>query len=85
VTIATSVQAVWNEELDQLFRQAVRSGSLTDAAALGAAVGKAGEMNKDGLLRTFGGDLLQFAAEPNIMGVDRMLAKLSRIVNRKNA
>ena len=84
VTLGQSVQAVWNEELDQLLRQAVRSGSLSDAAALGAAVGKAGEENKDGLLRTFGGDLLRFSAEPNIMGVDRMLAKLSRFVNRKD-
>jgi len=79
-----SVQAAWNDELDQLLRQAVRSGSLADAAALGAAVGKQGEARKDGLLITLGGDLLTFAAEPNIMGVDRLLAKLSRAVNRKD-
>ncbi len=79
-----SVQAAWNDELDQLLRQAVRSGSLADAAALGAAVGKEGEAMKDGLLITLGGDLLTFAAEPNIMGVDRLLAKLSRAVNRKD-
>lgn len=81
--LAGSVQAAWNEELDQLLRQAARSGSLTDAAALGAAVGKQGETLKDALLVNLGGDLLQFAAEPNIMGVDRLLAKLSRVVNRK--
>ncbi|MGD9949262.1 MAG: ATP-binding protein [Desulfobulbus sp.] len=82
--LASSVQAAWNEELDQLFRQAVRSGSLADAAAIGAAVGKEGEAHRDALLMTLGGDLLQFAAEPNIMGVDRLLAKLSRVVNRKD-
>ncbi|MDD2467593.1 MAG: ATP-binding protein [Desulfobulbus sp.] len=81
---SSSVQAAWDDELDQLLRQAVRSGSLSDAAALGAAIGKEGEGRKDGLLMSLGGDLLQFAAEPNIMGVDRLLAKLSRVVNRKD-
>jgi len=79
-----SVQAAWNDELDHLLRQAVRSGSLADAAALGAAVGKEGEARKDTVLITFGGDLLKFAAEPNIMGVDRLLAQFSRVVNRKD-
>ena len=79
-----SVQAAWNEELDHLHRQAARSGSLADAAALGAAVGKEGEARKDPILIAFGGDLLQFASEPNIMGVDRLLAQFSRAVNRKD-
>ncbi|MGE4559226.1 MAG: ATP-binding protein [Desulfobulbus sp.] len=76
------VLEAWNDELGQLLRQAVRSGSLADAATLGAAVGKEGEARKDSLLMSFGGNLLQFAEEPNIMGVDRLLAKISQAVER---
>lgn len=75
-----SLQETWNEHLDQLLRQAVRSGSLADAAELGAAIGRRGEMRQDEVLISVGGDLLQYAAEPNIMGVDRLLAKLVRVV-----
>jgi signal transduction histidine kinase/CheY-like chemotaxis protein len=83
--LARSLHGTWNEQLDQLLRQAVRSGGLADAVDLGAAIGKMGEMRQDEILISMGGDLLQFAAEPNIMGVDRLLAKLMRVVNRKES
>ena len=50
--------------------------------ALGAAIGRLGEECRDEVLISVGGDLLQFAAEPNIMGVDRLLAKLVRVVKQ---
>lgn len=83
--LARSLHGTWNEQLDQLLRQAVRSGGLADAVDLGAAIGRMGEMRQDEILISVGGDLLQFAAEPNIMGVDRLLAKLVRVVNRKES
>ncbi len=83
--LAHSLYGAWNEQLDQLLRQAVRSGSLADAVELGAAIGRLGEVLQNEVLVSVGGDLLQFAAEPNIMGVDRLLAKLQRVVNRKES
>jgi signal transduction histidine kinase/DNA-binding response OmpR family regulator len=74
---------IWTEELEQLRSQAVRSGSLADAVSLGAAMLKAGETTSQSRLSELGGELVQYAAEPNILGVDRLLAKLTSIANRK--
>lgn len=77
------IEAEWTTELEKLYRQAVRSGSLADAVSLGAAMLQAGEQSPQSLLSELGGDLVQYAAEPNILGVDRLLAKLAKITNRK--
>ena len=77
-----NIVAVWTAELEKLCSQAVRSGSLADAVSLGAAMLKAGEKAPQSLLTELGGELVQYAAEPNILGVDRLLAKLTRIANR---
>ena len=77
------IEQVWTAELEQLRCQAARSGSLADAVSLGAAMLKAGESTHQSLLSELGGELIQHAAEPNILGVDRLLAKLSRIADRK--
>jgi signal transduction histidine kinase/CheY-like chemotaxis protein len=73
----------WNEELEQMLLQATRSGSLADAAELGAALSSRGRSLGDTVLMALGDDLLQFAAEPDIIGVDRLLALFSRSLNRK--
>lgn len=83
--LSACVARVWNEDLEQLRCQAVRSGSLTDAASLGAAIGQHGKIEQQPVLTALGRDLFLFANEPNILGVDRLLAKLSRAVNRKNS
>jgi signal transduction histidine kinase/FixJ family two-component response regulator len=77
------VSEVWTQELEQLRRQAVGSGSLADAASLGTAISEFGKLKDLPALIALGNDLLLFANEPNILGVDRLLAKLSRGVNRK--
>lgn len=79
------IEGVWTAELEQLRCQAVRSGSLADAVSLGAAMLQTGGKATEPLLSELGGELVQYAAEPNILGVDRLLAKLSRIANRKQS
>jgi signal transduction histidine kinase/FixJ family two-component response regulator len=78
-----AIEGVWTVELDALRAQAVRSGSLADAVSLGAAMLQAGGKCSEPLLSEIGGELVQYAAEPDILGVDRLLAKLSSITNRK--
>jgi len=82
-TFFISIEALWTEELEQLRRQATRSGSLSDAASLGVAMQQIGKMDHQPLLVDLGGELMQYTAEPNILGVDRLLAKLSRAANRR--
>jgi CheY-like chemotaxis protein len=81
--LTNSILRAWNDELEQLLCQAIRSGSLTDAADLGAALSKHGKSLQDSVLMSLGEDLLQFTAEPDIMGVDRQLALMSRALDRK--
>jgi signal transduction histidine kinase len=78
-----SIRAAWTDELEQLRRQAARSGSLSDAVLLGVAMQRTGETGKQPLLDELGGELVLYAADPNILGVDRLLAKLSRVTGRK--
>jgi signal transduction histidine kinase/DNA-binding response OmpR family regulator len=74
--------AAWNEELEQLRTQSLQSGSLADAAELARAMQQRGTQEQQPLLVALGTDLLHFAHEPNILGVDRLLARLSRGINR---
>jgi signal transduction histidine kinase/CheY-like chemotaxis protein len=78
-----SIRAAWTDELEQLRRQASRSGSLSDALLLGAAMQRTGETGNQPLLNELGGELVLYAADPNILGVDRLLAQLSRVTARK--
>lgn len=80
-----SMTEQWSDDLERLRHQAVRSGSLVDAATLGEALQRQGETARQPMLIALGRDLQQFANEPNILGVDRLLAKLSRIVNGKTS
>ncbi len=77
-----SIESLWTEELEQLRRQATRSGSLSDAAALAVTMQQIGTIAHQSLLVDLGRELMQYTAEPNILGVDRLLAKFSRIANR---
>jgi signal transduction histidine kinase/DNA-binding LytR/AlgR family response regulator len=78
-----SLEAVWTEEFEELRQKASRSGSLSDAVTLGTAMLQAGEREHQPLLTDLGGELIQHAVEPNILGVDRLLAKLSRVAEQK--
>jgi len=82
-TFFISIEALWTVELEQLLRQATRSGSLSDAASLGVAMQRIGKKDHQPLLVDLGGELMQYTTEPNILGVDRLLAKLSRAANRR--
>jgi len=73
---------VWNAELESLRQQVVFSGSLCDAASLGMAMRQRGVAEEQPVLTRLGDELLHHAQEPNILGVDRLLAQLSRIANR---
>ncbi|MBV5316434.1 MAG: response regulator [Desulfobulbaceae bacterium] len=79
------LQPLWTEEFEKLRQNASRSGSLSDAVALGEAMLQAGEKNQQPLLTDIGGALMQYAVEPNILGVDRLLAKLARIADREQS
>jgi len=83
--LTSQVAAAWNMELDLLRQQAAFSGSLTDAASLGVAMQLRGEAERQPVLTKLGEELLLHAHEPNILGVDRVLAKLSRIAHRKES
>jgi signal transduction histidine kinase/FixJ family two-component response regulator len=75
----TGIRPVWTDTLEQLRCQAARSGSLSDALLLGTAMQRIGEADKHPLLVEVGDELIQHATDPNILGVDRLLAKLSRV------
>jgi signal transduction histidine kinase/CheY-like chemotaxis protein len=75
----------WNDELEELRRQAAFSGSLTDAALLGTSMRQRGEAVNQPILTRLGEELLQHAQDPNILGVDRLLAKLSRMAQRSES
>jgi signal transduction histidine kinase/CheY-like chemotaxis protein len=76
---SAQVAALWNDSLEELLRQALYSGSLTDATALGTAMLQLGKSAQQPVLSNLGEELLLHAQEPNILGVDRLLAQLSRI------
>jgi len=76
------IAEAWNNDLELLRQQAVFSGSLTDAAALGIAMQRRGVEEKQPILTELGEELLLYAQEPDILGVDRLLAQFSRITNR---
>lgn len=83
--LSSQVAAAWNMDLDLLRQQAAFSGSLTDAASLGVAMQRRGEAENQPVLTRLGEELLLHAHEPNILGVDRVLAKLSGIVHREES
>jgi CheY-like chemotaxis protein len=83
--LTSQVAAAWNMDLDLLRQQAAFSGSLTDAASLGVAMQLRGEAEHQPVLTRLGEELLLHAHEPNILGVDRVLAKLSRIAHREES
>lgn len=82
-TLIASIRASWTDELEQLCRQASRSGSLSDVVLLGTAMQRTGENGNQPLLAELGGELVLNAADLNIFGVDRLLAQLSRVTARK--
>ncbi|HAJ25980.1 MAG TPA: hypothetical protein DCG53_01820 [Syntrophus sp. (in: bacteria)] len=77
------VASVWNTDLELLRRQASRSGSLADAASLGMAMKERGLTENQPMLAELGNELMHYANEPNILGVDRLLSRLSKVMDRK--
>ena len=70
------LQPVWSKELETLRRQAYRSGSLSAAVELAEAMKRQGQTGGHPQLVELGVELLHYATEPDILGVDRCLAKL---------
>ena len=79
------MRSAWNPDLELLLRQASRSGSLTDAAALAMAMTERGAKEYQPELAGLGDELMRYTNEPNILGVDRLLARLSKIADRKES
>ena len=82
---AVQLANAWNPDLELLLRQASRSGSLTDAAALAMAMTERGAKEYQPELAGLGDELMRYTNEPNILGVDRLLARLSKIADRKES
>ena len=80
--LALLASDAWDAELESLRQQAVFSGNLADAAALGSSMRQRGLDANQTLLLRVGEELLQYAHDPDIIGVDRILAKLSLMANR---
>jgi CheY-like chemotaxis protein len=76
--LAAAISAGWTGELATLHRQALRSGSLSEAAELGAALAQRGAELENRLLIDFGAELRHFADELDIIGVDRLLLEVSK-------
>jgi hypothetical protein len=69
----------WNQELDQLYREAEMSGSLDAAAELGGAMQKKGVEENLLSLIEMGKKLQSFALDLDIQGVDHNLSILKSI------
>lgn len=80
--LAGLLAPAWTEDLETLRRQAVFSGSLADAASLALAMQEQGVASNHPNLTILGEELLLHAQEPNILGVDRLMARLARISPR---
>ena len=74
--MGSSLQDCWTEELATLRKLALRSGSLSAAADLAMAMQRLGRDSNLPLLLELGEELLNHVNEPDILGVDRCLAKL---------
>ncbi len=72
----------WDQELDQLYREAEMSGSLDAAAELGVAMQKKGVEEDSLSLIEMGKKLQGFALDLDIQGVDHLLAILKSIARK---
>jgi len=84
-TVALLDSTAWNDELESLLLQAVFSGSLTDAAALGSCMRQRGLAERQSVMTRVGDELLQHAQEPNILGVERLLTRLYQMAGRSES
>lgn len=75
----------WTDELEERLVSAIRSGCLSEAASLGAALEKTGGQLGLSQLVEMGRELQQHAGEPNILGVERLLARLTGTVHPKQS
>jgi len=74
---STVIQHHWNEELATLYRLAYTSGSLSAASRLGSAMRRQGDGQNIKVFTVLGEKLEQFAAEPDIVGVEYFLEQLT--------
>ncbi len=68
----------WTEELETLRKLAQRSGSLSASADLAKAMRRVGQATNQPILLEWGEELHRHVNEPDILGVDRCLAKLAQ-------
>ena len=76
---------LWSEELERLRQTAISSGNLSVAVSLGEALLKAGKEHDQQAMHELGAELIRCATEPDIIGVDRVLLKLSQASIREMA
>ena len=77
--------SLWSDELEHLRQNAISSGNLSVAVALGEALIRTGREHDQQVLHELGAELIRSATEPDIMGVDRVLLKLSQASFREPA
>lgn len=77
--------SLWSDELEYLRQNAISSGNLSVAVALGEALIRAGREHDQHILHELGAELIRSATEPDIIGVDRVLLKLSQASFREMA
>ncbi len=70
--------ASWPDELDELLTKALVSGSLDAAGELGSQMNRYGRENGYDQLELTGRQLAEYAAAPDILGVDQLLGLLKK-------
>ncbi len=70
--------SAWTSELDALLTQALESGSLDVAGSLGAHMHEYGDRQRCEPLQVMGRQLEEYAAAPDILGVEQLLGFLQQ-------
>lgn len=78
--LALRLQPHWPKGLDSLLNKAIQSGALSVAEELGRRMQEAGEQHNAKLLQETGSRLARQAAEPDITGVEALLAGLAPLL-----
>ncbi len=81
---ADDLRSFWNYELEKLLLQVTSSGSLSAATALGEGLIETGEISQQDHILKMGKQLVQYASEPDIIGMDQVISQLTRITDRKD-
>ncbi|MCI5149126.1 MAG: response regulator [Candidatus Electrothrix sp. MAN1_4] len=77
------IALLWNQELEELYRETEMSGSLDIASELGATMQKQGIEDQSTSLIEMGSKLQRFALDLDVQGVDYLLSTLKSITGKE--